>query len=86
MHFQAQVLAAMLLFLSFSAQLHGLAKAAGKLYFGTATDKGELNNTQYVKILTNTNEFGQFTPSNGMKVSLFRLHCICRIIGALADM
>jgi endo-1,4-beta-xylanase len=51
-----------------SAQLHKLARDAGKLYFGTATDNGELNNTQYVKILTDGNEFGQVTPSNGMKV------------------
>jgi len=50
-----------------TAQLHELAKKAGKLYFGTATDNGELNNTQYVKILSNTKEFGQLTPSNGQK-------------------
>ena len=56
-----------------SAQLHDLAKAAGKLYFGTATDNGELNNTQYVKILTNTSEFGQLTPSNGQKVCHYPL-------------
>ena len=52
-----------------SAQLNELAKKAGKLYFGTATDTGELNNTQYVSILLNKKEFGQLTPSNGMKVS-----------------
>ena len=60
-----------------SAQLHDLAKAAGKLYFGTATDNGELNNTQYVKILTNTSEFGQLTPSNGQKVCV-AFHCLMR--------
>jgi endo-1,4-beta-xylanase len=53
-----------------AAQLNQLAKKAGKLYFGTATDNGELSNTTYRKILDNTNEFGQLTPSNGMKVRL----------------
>lgn len=51
-----------------SAQLNQLAKTAGKLYFGTATDNGELNDTEYVSILSNTKEFGQLTPANGMKV------------------
>jgi len=52
-----------------SAQLHELAVKAGKKYFGTATDTGELSNTTYYKILTDTKEFGQLTPSNGQKVS-----------------
>jgi endo-1,4-beta-xylanase len=51
-----------------SAQLNELAKKAGKMYFGTATDNGELSNKEYVKILTDTKEFGQLTPSNGQKV------------------
>lgn len=51
-----------------SAQLNQLAQKAGKLYFGTATDTGELTNTEYVSILTNTKEFGQLTPANGQKV------------------
>nr|AUS45865.1 glycoside hydrolase family 10 protein [Coniochaeta hoffmannii] len=50
-----------------SAQLNALAKKAGKLYFGTATDTGELTNSQYVSILTDTREFGQLTPANGQK-------------------
>jgi len=50
-----------------SAQLNKLAQAAGKHYFGTATDNGELNNTEYVSILSNKDEFGQLTPSNGQK-------------------
>jgi endo-1,4-beta-xylanase len=54
-----------------SAQLNQLAQDAGKMYFGTATDNGELNNTQYVNILTNTSEFGQLTPSNGQKVLFY---------------
>jgi endo-1,4-beta-xylanase len=73
MRFQAQVLAAVAAISLVSAQLNDLAKAAGKLYFGTATDNGELNVTEYVKILSNTSEFGQLTPSNRMKAcSLFR--------------
>jgi endo-1,4-beta-xylanase len=51
-----------------AAQLNELAKNAGKLYFGTATDNGELTNTTYKKILDDTKEFGQLTPANGMKV------------------
>ncbi|KAI0405627.1 family 10 glycosyl hydrolase [Xylaria palmicola] len=50
-----------------SAQLNKLAKAAGKLYFGTATDNGELTDTNYVNILKDADEFGQITPSNGQK-------------------
>ncbi|KAI1114601.1 family 10 glycosyl hydrolase [Nemania sp. NC0429] len=49
------------------AQLNKLAKAAGKLYFGSATDNGELSDTAYVNILKNTDEFGQITPGNGQK-------------------
>jgi endo-1,4-beta-xylanase len=51
-----------------SAQLNRLAKEAGKLYFGTATDNPELVNSTYVSILTDKDEFGQMTPANGMKV------------------
>lgn len=48
--------------------LHTLAVKAGKKYFGTATDNGELNNKDYTKILNNNKQFGQLTPSNGQKV------------------
>ncbi len=51
-----------------TGQLHQLAVKAGLKYFGTATDNGELNNTEYVKILRDKKEWGQLTPSNGMKV------------------
>ncbi|ELR08427.1 hypothetical protein GMDG_00491 [Pseudogymnoascus destructans 20631-21] len=44
-----------------------LAAKAGKKYFGTATDNGELNNKDYTKILNNNKQFGQPTPSNGQK-------------------
>jgi endo-1,4-beta-xylanase len=70
MRFQAQVLAVAAAIPLVSAQHNDLAKAAGKLYFGTATDNMKLNVTEYVKILSNTSEFGQLLPSNGMKVHL----------------
>lgn len=50
-----------------SAQLNTLAKAAGKLYFGTATDNPEITDAAYLAILSNTSEFGQITPGNTMK-------------------
>ncbi|GAP88866.2 putative glycosyl hydrolase family 10 [Rosellinia necatrix] len=50
-----------------SAQLNKLAKAAGKLYFGSATDNGELSDAAYLAILKNTDEFGQITPGNAQK-------------------
>jgi endo-1,4-beta-xylanase len=50
-----------------NANLHQLAKAAGKLYFGSATDNGELSDAPYVAILKDVNEFGQITPGNGQK-------------------
>jgi len=50
-----------------SAQLNTLAKAAGKLYFGTATDNPEITDQAYLAILSNTSEFGQITPGNTQK-------------------
>ncbi|KAH9847489.1 glycoside hydrolase superfamily [Lenzites betulinus] len=47
--------------------LHSLAKAAGKLYFGSATDNPELTDTAYVAKLSDNMEFGQITPGNSMK-------------------
>ncbi|KAI9761243.1 MAG: hypothetical protein M4579_001163 [Chaenotheca gracillima] len=47
--------------------LNADAKAIGKVYFGSATDNGELNDTAYTEILGNTDEFGQTTPTNSMK-------------------
>ncbi|KAF5359257.1 hypothetical protein D9756_003502 [Leucocoprinus leucothites] len=47
--------------------LNVAAKAAGKLYFGTATDNPELSDTPYVSILSETSEFGIITPGNSMK-------------------
>ncbi|THH29919.1 hypothetical protein EUX98_g4264 [Antrodiella citrinella] len=48
-------------------ELHTLAKAKGKLYFGTATDNPELTDTPYVAILDDHNMFGQITAANSMK-------------------
>ncbi|TFK49659.1 beta-1,4-endoxylanase, partial [Heliocybe sulcata] len=47
--------------------LNTAAKAAGKKYFGTATDNGELSNSAYTKILDDSTMFGQITPGNSMK-------------------
>jgi endo-1,4-beta-xylanase len=48
-------------------QLNTLAKAKGLKYFGSATDNGELSDTTYVSILSNTSQFGQITPGNTQK-------------------
>ena len=48
-------------------QLNKLTKAKGKTYFGSATDNGDLSDTQYIAILDDINEFGQITPGNTMK-------------------
>ncbi|KAJ8693001.1 hypothetical protein PTI98_010256 [Pleurotus ostreatus] len=44
-----------------------VAKSKGKLYFGSATDNGELNDAPYAAILSDNKEFGQITPGNSMK-------------------
>ena len=51
--------------------LNDLAKATGKVYFGTAADipGPELSDVGYMTVLNNTHEFGQLTPANYMKVS-----------------
>ncbi|KAH8899027.1 hypothetical protein GQ53DRAFT_677823 [Thozetella sp. PMI_491] len=66
MHFST-VAAALLSVPGAHANLNQLAKAAGKLYFGTATDNGELTDTAYLAILSDANEFGQVTPGNTQK-------------------
>lgn len=48
-------------------QLNTLAKAVGLKYFGSATDNGELTDTQYTAILSDTANFGQITPGNTQK-------------------
>ena len=44
--------------------LNTAAKAAGKLYFGTATDNDEITNAAYAQELDNTADWGQITPGN----------------------
>ena len=43
------------------------AHSAGKLYFGTATNNYQLNDTAYVAILDDLAMFGQITPAKGIK-------------------
>ncbi|OAP56398.1 glycosyl hydrolase family 10 [Fonsecaea erecta] len=53
--------------------LNDLAQAAGKLWFGSATDQpgtGEDTNILYQEILNDTHIFGQITPANMMKFQL----------------
>lgn len=47
--------------------LHSLAVRAGKLFFGTATDTNNFNDTAYMSIVNNPNEFGILVPENSMK-------------------
>lgn len=47
--------------------LDSLFKAAGKLFFGTATDTNNFNDTAYLNVLNNRNEFGIVVPENSMK-------------------
>ncbi|KAI0044987.1 glycoside hydrolase family 10 protein [Auriscalpium vulgare] len=49
-----------------SAQLNTAAKAAGKVYFGTAVDNGDLSDSTYKTILAG-GDFGQVTAANSMK-------------------
>lgn len=59
----AALIATLLLYTPFSAaQLNTLAQAAGKKYFGTATDNPELTDIPYVAQLENTADFHQLTP------------------------
>jgi endo-1,4-beta-xylanase len=69
MYIQSAIATAALLGLPVAqANLHQLAVAAGKQFFGSATDNGQLtSDTAYVNILKNKNEFGQITPGNGQK-------------------
>ena len=47
--------------------LHSLFVAAGKQYFGTATETNNFNDAPYLAILNDPNEFGQITPENSQK-------------------
>jgi len=50
--------------------LNTAAKAAGKLYFGTATDANHWGDAGFTSILDNTAEIGQLSPENSMKVKI----------------
>jgi len=47
--------------------LNNIAKAHGKLYYGSAVDNSELSDQTFTNFLSNKNEFGQITPGNSMK-------------------
>lgn len=48
--------------------LNHVAKAAGKKYFGTATNNDEITgDAPYATVLNNSKIFGQLTPANSMK-------------------
>ncbi|KAF9533904.1 endo-1,4-beta xylanase [Crepidotus variabilis] len=67
MHSKLNSLVLLVLVTAANAQLHLLARATGKQYFGTATDNPELVDKPYLKQLSNNHDFGQITPSNSMK-------------------
>ncbi|KAF9060097.1 glycoside hydrolase superfamily [Rhodocollybia butyracea] len=50
-----------------TAKTNTVAKAAGKKYFGSATDNPEFTDAPYVAMLSNNAFFGQITPGNSMK-------------------
>lgn len=51
----------------FQVGLNVAAKAAKKLYFGTATNADQWNDKTYFDILRDDREFGQITAANVMK-------------------
>lgn len=51
MYFQASIVAALLAVPAVKANLNQLAQAAGKLYFGSATDNSELSDSAYTAVL-----------------------------------
>ena len=65
-------------------QLNLVAKQHRKLYFGTATDNPELNDTAYTAILDSNKMFGQITPANSMKWVRVLYSCCC-ILYALTE-
>ncbi|KAK1967863.1 family 10 glycosyl hydrolase [Colletotrichum sublineola] len=67
MRFSAITAAGLLALPGVSANLHELAVAAGKKYFGSATDNPELTDTAYVNLLKNNKMFGQITVGNTQK-------------------
>nr|VWO96522.1 Beta-xylanase (EC [Ganoderma boninense] len=49
---------------------NAVARSAGKLYFGTATNNYQLNDSAYVAVLDDLAMFGQLTPAKAMKWTL----------------
>ncbi|KAK0720299.1 glycoside hydrolase superfamily [Lasiosphaeris hirsuta] len=47
--------------------LHSLFVAAGKLFLGTATETNNFNDSAYLAIANNKNEFGLYVPENSQK-------------------
>jgi len=47
--------------------LHSLFVAAGKLYWGTAIETNNFNDSAYLAIANNRNEFGMYVPENSQK-------------------
>lgn len=47
--------------------LHSLMVAAGKLFFGTAIEVNNFNDSAYMAIARNRNEFGMYVPENSQK-------------------
>ena len=47
--------------------LHALAVRAGLLFFGTAIDTNNFNDTAYMRVANNRNEFGLLVPENSQK-------------------
>lgn len=52
----------------YTGGLNDAAKAAGKLYFGTATDPVSFGDAAYMRVLNNTGDFGGISVENAMKV------------------
>ncbi|KAJ3821153.1 endo-1,4-beta-xylanase C precursor [Lentinula raphanica] len=50
-----------------AAKSNTVAQAAGKKYFGSATDNPEFTDAAYLAILSDNTYFGQITPGNSMK-------------------
>ena len=46
--------------------LHSLMVKAGKLYFGTAADVNSFDDSQYMAIMSNKNDFGMITADNSI--------------------
>ncbi len=64
MHSRSFILASLLALTGgVDANLNQLAKAAGKLYFGSATDNGELSDSAYTSILYVFTKYDWWLPS-----------------------